>query len=74
MILKNELGEEILVTVSGKYEDDIQIESAEFVSRNGEVPDEDIEFLQDKFADEIYEAWMELRIAQADYYLCDLGD
>ncbi len=67
MYVKLQDGREIEISVYGKYVDDLQFDCDE------ELDDDAVEHIQTNYADEMYEEWMEQRITQADYYLCDLG-
>ena len=68
MIVKDQSGREIEISVSGRYDDDIQIEEASYVDSDEEVSEETIEFIQDKFADKIYEEWYENKACESEYF------
>lgn len=69
MILKNSEGREIEITVRGA-EDDVQIDSAQYVDSGEEVPDSEIDWIMDNCGDELYQAYMERCIDMA----CALHD
>lgn len=57
------------VVISGKYEDDLMVESAIWDDTGVELTDDELDDLQDDCAGEIYEKWHERISCMAyDYY------
>lgn len=67
MLVKDEKNNEIEIEVSGKYSDDIQIDSAEYVDETlGEVMEETIDYILDNYQDTLYEKWIDLQVMRAE--------
>lgn len=67
MKVKDKDGREIQISVSGRYEDDIQIDEAYYVDSEEEVLDDVIDYIQSQYADEIYQEWYENKCGEAEY-------
>lgn len=68
MLVKDSKGKKVeIISVYGKYEDDIRIEEASYVSSGKEVPDSEIDYIQDKYAAQIYDMWFENRVGAAEF-------
>lgn len=70
MIAKTKSGREVEFVVWGIYEDDIQVDDAFYVDDiegKEEVSDDDLDYIQDKYASEIYQEWLENQICAAEY-------
>lgn len=75
MIVTLENGREVELSVCGKYEDDIQIAEANYTDAPfADVADKDLDYIMNNYENEIYEAWWDKRITDADFYVCDLND
>jgi RNA binding exosome subunit len=59
---------EVELEVFGHYSDDIQIISAYYVDDNSEVPDHICDWIQDNYADAIFEQWLEQQQGIAESY------
>jgi len=68
MLVKNNDGREIEIHVYGNHSDDIQIDEAFYLDSNDDVTDEDIEYIMDYYADDIYLQWYENKCGQAEAY------
>ena len=68
MLVKDKRGNEIEISVYGQYEDDIQIDQADYVHSDDEVPESTIDYILDTYASEIYQEWYENKVGEADYY------
>lgn len=68
MKCKDENGKEMVVTVCGRYEDDLQIDDAYYVDSDDRVSDETIEYVYENYADAMYEEWYEGQIGRAEAY------
>jgi hypothetical protein len=67
MQVNDKNGNEIEISVSGRYEDDIQIEEAYYVDETlGEVSDETINYIQDNYAEDIYESWFDKQLGMSE--------
>lgn len=65
-------GTEIEVTVSGRYDDDIQLIDAQFPGNPERDPtDAELDWVLNHHAERIYEKWVEMRMEMAQDY-CDL--
>lgn len=60
-------GAEIEIQVGGQYSDDIQILSAVRLDTNEELDDAELSWVERRFADEIYESWLEGKVMEAEY-------
>ena len=77
MIVKDEQGREIELTLGGCNEDDIQIELINYVDSDEGVSEETIEYIYQTYADEMFEHWVDTMIgASADFndYLSEGDD
>ena len=68
MLVKDSNGRECEISVYGRFDDDIQIDSAVYTDDGTDVPDDQVEFLYDHYASEIYEHWFENQIGAAESY------
>ena len=68
MIVLDNQDNEIEITISGQYRDDIQIESAYYTDSDTEVSEETIEYIYKHYASDLYETWLEQRIGYAEAY------
>jgi hypothetical protein len=59
-------GREVEFSVFGRYEDDLTIDDAYFVDSDEEVSQQDIDYIEKNYAQEIYEKWLEDQIARAE--------
>lgn len=67
MIVKDKAGREIEISVYGRYEDDIQIDSAQYVDGDDEVSEETCEYIYEHYQSELYEAWFDQQCGRADF-------
>lgn len=68
MILKNEQGREIELSVGGGSDDDIEITDAGYIDNGEDASDEDVDYLYENYPDALYEAWYQSMICRADFY------
>ena len=59
-------GKEIELSVSGWYEDDIEIDDIYYIESEEEVPESEVEFIYERYSDSIYEAWLDKQIRTAE--------
>ena len=59
-------GRELIVSVSGKYQDDIQIDSLEYRDSDEEVSEEVYDYVMDNYGDVLYELWYQDKICEAE--------
>ena len=75
MIVKDKAGREIEISVGGSDHDDIEITDAVYCDDpNEEVPESVIEYITDKYADNIYTEWYENQCSAAEAYYDLLND
>ncbi len=68
IIVKNEAGREIEISVYGDHDDDIQISEANYVDDlEADVSEADIEYIESHYSNELYEAWFERKIIMSDF-------
>lgn len=68
MILKTKDGREVDCHVSGAAHDDVVIESGSYVDTGEECPEDVLDTLQNDYAGEIEQEWMEQQIGRAEAY------
>jgi hypothetical protein len=68
MLVKDSKGLGVEISVYGSCDDDIQIDSAVYVSTGLDVDDTEIDFIQDTYASEIYDYWFENQVGAAESY------
>ena len=67
IVVKDKQGLEIEICVSGREPDDLEILEAFYLDdHEKDVPDNVIEHIMEAYADKIYEAWIEDRVAWAE--------
>jgi hypothetical protein len=67
MIVNDKDGNEIEISVTGRYEDDIQIEEVYYVDESlGEVSDKVVDYIMDNYQQEIYELWFDNQIGMSE--------
>jgi len=66
MIVKDEAGREIEIEIYGKYEDDINIDSAIYLDTGEYVPDSVVNYILDAYAGDIYEEWYQNQVMRAE--------
>jgi hypothetical protein len=59
-------GRQVEFSVFGRYEDDLTIDDIYFTESEDEVSQEDIDYIEKTYAQEIYENWIEDQIARAE--------
>ena len=74
MLVQDSKGREVEISVYGRYDDDIQIDEAVYVDGDEEVPEEEIEYISETYADEIYQEWTENQACAAEAYYDSLQD
>lgn len=68
MLVRNSKNEELEITgVCGRYEDDIEITDIQYVNRDDEVSDEDVDYVMNNYASDIYDMWYENQVGAAEY-------
>jgi hypothetical protein len=68
MLVKDEKGREIEISVYEKYEDDIQIDDANYIDSDDEVSEDTLDYIYSQYADAMYEVWYDNKIGEAEYY------
>lgn len=68
MILKDKNGREVEVHVRGSAHDDVYIESGCYVDTGEEAPEGVLDDLQNDFAGEIEQQWLENQIGRAEAF------
>jgi hypothetical protein len=66
MLYKNKQGEEIELELYGKYDDDIQVSNAYYADKEGEVSDDEIEYIMEYYSSEIYEQWYQNKVGESE--------
>jgi hypothetical protein len=66
MIYKNKNGDGIELEVYGKYDDDIQVSDAYYTHKEGEVSDDEIEYVMENYSSEIYEQWYQNKVGESE--------
>lgn len=68
MLLKDETGKIVEVTVAGTACDDVWIEEAYYTDSEELVSEQTIEWLMDRYSGDIEEEYYMNRVAEADFY------
>ena len=70
MLVKDSAGREVEIGHVSGYQDDIQIEDAWYTDESigPEVPDDEIDFIYNEYATELYDLWYQNKVSQAEYY------
>ncbi len=66
---KDKNGREIEFSVYGRHGDDIQIDEIYYVDGEDEVSEATVNWIQERYAEEIYEAWYMNMVDAAEYYM-----
>lgn len=67
MLVKDSKGRDVEIYFSGDEPDSIEVEDAFYVDDEESVASDEIEYIMDKYADEIYEDFCEQQITKAEY-------
>jgi len=74
MLVKDSKGKEVEIFVYGQHDDDIQIDEAYYTNDNSEVSDDEIEWIMDSYASDIYDEWYQNQVCAAESYYDSLMD
>ena len=72
MVVKDSQGNEVELEISGSSEaDDLVIDSAYYVNTDmpEEVEDSELDYIQDHYQAQMYEAWFEGQLRRAEIYM-----
>lgn len=69
MIVKDENGRELEISVYGSFGDDIQIDDAHYLDdHDALVTDDTIEYIYETYPNELQDEWLDRQMARAERY------
>lgn len=74
MLVKDSKGRAVELYLYGDEPDDIQVEDIFYADDESDVPEDEVEYIMDKYADAIYEEFAEQQAARYENYSDSLED